>query len=114
MPTDHKILRNEVFKMARTTKQREAIEVLSFTEYSNKDSSLIGYATVRVDRITVSGVKLMYSEKNKSWFINMPSQKGKDGEYYNTVWCDAGSKTANKDLYDEICEAVKAFYEEGE
>lgn len=96
--------------MARITK-REAIEVLSFTEYQgNNESSLLGFATVRIDRVVVSGIRLMLSKAGNA-FVNMPSQKGSDGNYYNTVWTDTGSKTGNKELYEEIAEAVKAFYE---
>lgn len=96
--------------MARTTKTRANIEVLSFTEYTSKDSSLIGFATVRVDRVVISGVRLMVS-KSGNWFVNMPSNKGADNNYYNIVWVDTGSKDGNKALYEEICDVVKDYYE---
>lgn len=98
--------------MARTnsTKTRETVEVINFTEYQgNRNSSLLGFATVRVDRVVVTGIRLM-SGKN-GFFCNMPQEKGSDGNYYNKVWVDTGSKEDNKNLYDEINEAVKEFYE---
>lgn len=96
--------------MARTTKTRENIEVLSFTEYTANDSSLIGFATVRVDRVVISGVRLMVS-KFDDWFVNMPSNKGADNNFYNIVWVDTGNKAGNKALYDEICDVVKDYYD---
>jgi len=94
--------------MARI-KGRDAIEVTAFRAYKGQNSNLLGFATVRVDRVVITGIKLM-SGKN-GFFCNMPQEKGSDGNYYNTVWMDTGSKEDNKDLYDEINEAVKDYYE---
>lgn len=98
--------------MARntTTKAREAIEVLSFTDYQgSKNSSLLGFAQVRIDRIVVSGIRLLSGEHG--FFISMPQEKGSDGNYYNTVWANTGSKEGNKQLYDDILECLKEYYE---
>lgn len=98
--------------MARnaTTKIREDIEVMNFTEYQGKkDSTLLGFATVRVDRVVISGIRLVAGKQGA--FCNMPQEKGSDGNYYNKVWVDAGSKEKNKELYKDIEECVKDYYE---
>lgn len=106
--------------MARTIEKRNLnsesafvipeIEVVSFRDYvGQRDSSLLGFATVRIGQVVVSGIQLV-SGRNGA-FCNMPQEKGSDGKYYNKVWIDTGSKEFNKDVYNAITKAVKEFYE---
>jgi len=69
------------------------------------ESKLKGLATVIVsDQISVHGVKIVEGEKGL--FVSMPSEKAKNGKYYDTVL------PANKDAYAKLNDTVLAAYEE--
>lgn len=94
--------------MARITK-REAVEVLNMRKVSNSKSNLLAFATVRIDNVAFNNVRLVTGKNGV--FMSMPQEKGSDGNYYNTVWADTGTKEGNAELYDEILEALKEAYE---
>ena len=57
---------------------------------------------VTVDGFTIKGFKLVDSGDAK--FVGFPSQKGKDGDFYPTVW-------AEKELKEEINKLVLKEFE---
>lgn len=93
------------------------IIVERFDEYQAKKgvkTNLLGFATVTINNVTVSGIKVM-NGKSGIW-TSFPSNAGtdKDGNtiYYQNVWFSYGSKDENRIAYDAVTEAVKAFIEE--
>jgi stage V sporulation protein G len=70
------------------------------------ESKLKGIATVTIgDQISVHGVKIL-EKPDGTLGMAMPSEKGKDGKFYETAL------PANKDAYATIKEAVMAAYKE--
>lgn len=93
------------------------IIVERFDEYQAKKgvkTNLLGFATVTINNVTVSGIKVM-NGKSGIW-TSFPSNAGtdKDGNttYYQNVWLSYGSKDENRIAYDAVTEAVRAFIEE--
>ena len=59
---------------------------------------------ITTDGFTIKGFKLI--EGTNGMFGSFPSQKGKDDEYYDTVWAD-------KDVKDQVNKlAIEAFHGE--
>lgn len=48
------------------------------------------------DGLVVKGFKLI--DGDRGHFVGMPSQKGKDDKYYDTVFCDADTRSDILDL----------------
>lgn len=91
------------------------IEVIRYNEYNaRKKSNLLGFATVKVNGVVITGIKHMEGKKGN--FIDMPSIKGsgKNDDYYPTVWIDLGDKDTNRTVYAQIAEAVDDFAESAE
>lgn len=56
---------------------------------------------ITTDGFTIKGFKLI--EGTNGMFVSFPSQKGKDDEYYDTVWAD-------KDVKDQLNKlAIEAY-----
>ena len=56
---------------------------------------------ITTDCFTIKGFKLI--EGTNGMFVSFPSQKGKDDEYYDTVWAD-------KDVKDQLNKlAIEAY-----
>lgn len=59
---------------------------------------------ITADGFTIKGFKLV--DGASGLFVSFPSQKGKDDEYYDTVWAD-------KDVKDQVNKlAIEAFHNE--
>ena len=59
---------------------------------------------ITTDGFTIKGFKLV--DGASGLFVSFPSQKGKDDEYYDTVWAD-------KDVKDQVNKlAIEAFHNE--
>jgi len=48
--------------------------------------SVKAFFDVEVNGVEVKGMKLVASTKDGSLFVSFPSEKGKDGKYYNIVY----------------------------
>lgn len=98
--------------MAKKVENNINVAVVRFNEFKGKQTSkkvqLLGFATVNVNGVVVTGIKFM--EGNRGYFMSMPSEKSGD-EYYNTIWLDLGSKEENAKGYDLILKAIVAEYE---
>lgn len=74
---------------------------------------------ISTNGFTMKGFKLIQGENNL--FVGLPSQKGNDGEYHNTIWCEetTGKKLeqlaithysdVNSDMPDFKPESTPAF-----
>ena len=74
---------------------------------------------ISTNGFTMKGFKLIQGENNL--FVGLPSQKGNDGEYHNTIWCEetTGKKLeqlaitdysdVNSDMPDFKSESTPAF-----
>lgn len=90
------------------------IIVEQFNEYTPKKgrkTNLIGFATVTVDNVTISGISVM--EGDRGLWCSLPARLGtnKNGEdeYYPIVWLNYGSKEENRIAYDTIAAKVQEF-----
>jgi translation elongation factor P/translation initiation factor 5A len=90
-----------------TEKEGKIMKVVSLNKYENGKTR--AFATVSIFGVAVSGIRLVEMAKD-DWKIEMPSAKGKDGKYYNTVWIDLGNKEDNKEIYNQLTELVYKEY----
>lgn len=93
------------------------IRVEQFNEYKPKKgrkTSLIGFATVTIDNVTISGISVMQGDKG-IW-CSFPSRLGKnkndEEEYFPIVWLNFGSKEENKIAYDAVAVKIEEFLNE--
>ena len=93
------------------------IRVEQFNEYTPKrdrKTDLIGFATVTIDNVTISGISVM--EGDRGIWCSFPARLGKDKEgedkYFPIVWLNYGSKEENRIAYDAIAAKVQAFLDE--
>ncbi len=69
--------------------------------YRYEKDKLMGFCTLTFDEsLVIKGFKVMKSDKG--YFLAMPSMKGKDGQYYDTVFF------TNKEMRQEIERMVLA------
>lgn len=92
------------------------IRVEQFTEYKAKKgrkTSLIGFATVTIDNVTISGISVM--EGKEGLWCSFPARLGKnkdnEDEYFPVVWLNYGSKEENRIAYDAVAVKVQEFIE---
>ena len=106
-----------VMKKEQTKDMFPEITVESFSEYKPKKgrkTNLIGFATVTINNVTISGISVMDGEKG-IW-CSFPSRLGKDkngeDEYFPVVWLNFGSKDENKLAYDAVAVKIQEFIEQ--
>mgnify|MGYP003146117687 CR=1 FL=1 len=59
------------------------MEIIKFTKYES--GNIMGFLDIKTSEgFEMKGFKLVNGEKGM--FIGAPSQKGKDGKYYDLVW----------------------------
>ena len=62
------------------------------------NGSLLANASIEIEGIVIKGFKIVEGRDND--FVSWPSQKGKDGEYYDQVF--ALNKDIRKEVEDKI------------
>lgn len=85
----------------------------AYTPRRGKKTNLLGFATVTVNDITISGIRVL-DGKNGIWTSfpsTMSDKKDEDGDaiYYPIVWFNYGSKDDNKIAYDAVAEAIAEY-----
>ena len=84
-----------------------------FVPKRGKKTNLLGFATITVNDITISGVRVL-DGKNGIW-TSFPSttsdKKDEEGNnlYYPIVWFSYGDKESNKAAYDAVAQAIEEY-----
>ena len=84
-----------------------------YTPKRGKKTNLLGFATITVNDITISGIRVL-DGKNGIWTSfpsTMSDKKDEEGNnlYYPIVWFSFGSKEDNKNAYDAVAEAIEEY-----
>lgn len=85
-------------------KKKEANEIMYEVKVTraNQVEDVVFFDMV-INGVTVYGLKVV--EGSKGDFISWPSHKGKDGKYYNHVWCKL-SDEQQKDIIHQVEEMI--------
>ncbi len=68
------------------SKERQNIEVRSFSVDRVNQYNDTVYVNLTINGISINGCRIMTTKDREKDFIAFPSQKSKDGKYYNVVF----------------------------
>lgn len=83
--------------MQKPKSKKQEVEVIEVSSFEVKranctDNGLVFFDMV-INGITIYGLRVV--EGKNGDFIAFPSNKGKDGNYYNVVWCKFSDDDSN-------------------
>lgn len=87
-----------------TTGERKNDEVTSFSVSNVRNTDKGCFFTLILNGVTINNVKVATTKEGRD-FIALPSYRGKDGRYYNTVYFRFGDGDTDR-ILDEVCKAL--------
>lgn len=83
-------------------RKNDTVETFSVLNVRNTDHGC--FFTLILNEVTINNVKVATTKDGRD-FIALPSYRGKDGKYYNTVYFRFGDGDTDK-ILDEVCKAL--------